>query len=118
LAFGTSYTYKQGLALLKKKEIMAPRTRKTRRKPSASTANNNNGSENRRKGIQTEAKSSQSSRIEESFSRDAAVKNNQATSPKREEACPPDCKCLLRGRGFFLPAGMEDDAKPEETSRS
>ena len=87
---------------------MAPRTRKTRRRPSTRSTIVDNGSvdPSRRTGMQTEAKSSQN---KQESSAHAAVKND-STMPgqKNQSECPPDCKCLLRGRGFFLPVGMED----------
>ena len=29
---------------------------------------------------------------------------------EKDPVCAPDCKCLLRGRGFFLPANLEEEA--------
>lgn len=35
-----------------------------------------------------------------------------------EKDCAPDCKCLLRGRGFFMPAGLEDESDEALIGRS
>ena len=37
--------------------------------------------------------------------------HQQLDRAKEEDPeCPPDCKCLFRGRGFFLPANLEEEA--------
>lgn len=114
---------------------MAPRTRQTRRKQSRamkmeSSSNGGTAKSIASRNVKTKAKPSTDfidgrqpppPTTTTTTTTAKTTKEGETTAVLEEDpACPPDCKCLLRGRGFFLPFGMEDEtgAKEGDNDRS
>lgn len=85
---------------------MAPRTRKSARKQLRASCGKGLGSTRKTRNGTKE-------KINEEN------QQQQQTTNQGDPSCeshPPDCKCLLRGKGFFLPPGMQPEPEEQTTT--